>query len=164
VQRYELTGEASRRIAALELPRSEAAHLPDGERVYLDQAGAEPALLPLHPLVLYDAEAEAALFLNSRRGRQWTEYLCYTTGQVIERADTAAAQGELLAGVLGLTVAEGQVAAWAAHSQAEEDVAAEPAGEVGQRLGRSNCWASWARAAWASSTAPGNPPWAGRWP
>jgi hypothetical protein len=60
VPRYELAGEAARRIASLELPRDQAARLPHGERLYLDEPGAagdELPLLSLHPLLVYDAEA-----------------------------------------------------------------------------------------------------------
>ncbi len=73
MSRFELTGENAQRLAALELSRESAGRLPDGERVYL----CDPALPAddlaglrlLHPLVLYDAEAEDVLFLNARRGR-----------------------------------------------------------------------------------------------
>src|SRR5262249_16388797 len=94
VQRYELVGEGARRIGSLELPRSDAARLPDAECVYLEEIvlrngrgqprngspqGAEAAnlgrspvssLRNLHPLLLYDSEAEELLFLNARRGKR----------------------------------------------------------------------------------------------
>jgi WD40 repeat protein len=141
VQRYELTGESARRIESLEVPRAQAARLPDGERVYLAAplapGGEEPLapfsprgrgvggegenpLRPLHPLLLYDAEAEAVLFLNARRGKRRTEYLCYTTGQTADRADLGCEQRQLLARVLGMAVAEAQAEQWADRSQAEE--------------------------------------------
>ncbi len=123
VQRYELAGEAVRRIQALELPREAAARLPDGERVYLhDPASADglAGLLPLHPLLLYDAEVEEVLFLSARRGRQHTEYLGYTSGRTADRPDLGGEQCALLAQVLGLPVAAEQAAQWAANSQAEE--------------------------------------------
>jgi serine/threonine protein kinase/tetratricopeptide (TPR) repeat protein len=126
VQRYELIGESARRIESLELPRDAADRLPDGERVYLDNglaAGASPAipaLHSLHPLVLYDAETGEVLFLNSRRGRKRTEYLCYTSGRPVDRPDLGIEQRELLARVLGMEVAPEQAEQWAARSQADE--------------------------------------------
>ena len=98
VQRYELVGEAPQRLASLELPRSEAARLPDGDRLYLQAVDADAAdMVALHPLLLYDGEADHALFLNSRRGKSRTEYLCYTTGGVVERPDLGCERRELLA-------------------------------------------------------------------
>src|SRR5205085_4470428 len=70
VERFELVGEVPRRVASLELPRGAAP--PDGDCVYLaDPARPDDpaALVALHPLVLYDADAESVLFLNGRRGR-----------------------------------------------------------------------------------------------
>jgi WD40 repeat protein/serine/threonine protein kinase len=129
VLRYELIGEGARRLPSLEVPRAEAARLPDAERVYLlgpprppsgSDPGGEGELLPLHPLLIYDAEAGEALFLNARRGRRRTEYLCYTTGRTADRPDLGTEQRELLARVLGLAVAEEQAEQWAARSQAED--------------------------------------------
>jgi Protein kinase domain len=137
VQRYELIGESARRQEAWELPRQAADRLPDGDCVYLhDPAAVEPlaGLCPLHPLVLYDAEAEELLFLSARRGRQRTEYLGYTSGRTADRPDLGAAQAGLLAEVLGLPVAAEQVAAWAARSQAEEPAETAPA-PAGRTLG-----------------------------
>src|SRR5262249_30817489 len=128
-QRYELVGESARRIPSLELPWSEALRLPKAEWVYLeepasDQAGhADPGaaeLRPLHPLLIYDADAEEVLFLGARRGRKRTEYLCYTTGRTVDRPDLGTEQCALLARVLGMEIAEGQEERWAAQSQAEE--------------------------------------------
>jgi WD40 repeat protein/serine/threonine protein kinase len=148
VQRYELVGESARRIAALELPRAEAARLPDGERVHLlgpppsgrsrepsgteaqvplgsrdlpeAEGAGEAVLRSLHPLVLYEADAEEVLFLNARRGKARTEYLCYTSGRTADRPDLGAEQRALLARVLGMAVAAEQAEHWATHSQAEE--------------------------------------------
>ena len=122
VQRYELIGEAPRRLVAIELPRSEMARLPDGDRVYLQAADAPDTaeMAALHPLLLYDAERDSALFLNSRRGKSRTEYLCYTTGGVVERPDLGGERRDLLARALGMTVAEDQEQAWAAHTLQEE--------------------------------------------
>lgn len=66
VQRYELAGESARRIESLDLAREETALLPDAERVYLER-GSTTTPVSLHPLLLYDAEAGEALFLNARR-------------------------------------------------------------------------------------------------
>ncbi len=142
-QRRELLGEGGRRVASLELPREATSQVPDGERVYLASPLSPPgrgasssspispwgtgvggegegALRPLHPLLLYDAEADEALFLNARRGRRRTEYLCYTSGRTVERPDLGGEQRCLLSRLLGVEVAEGQAEGWAARSQAEE--------------------------------------------
>jgi aminoglycoside phosphotransferase (APT) family kinase protein len=137
-QRYELTGPSPRRIQALELTDPDIAQRLLPERVYLElspaQAAADAAHAPtpvstghcssmlhcLHPLMVYSADSEEALFLNARRGRQRIEYLCYTTGRVADRKDLGKEQREFLARVLGMTVEEAQVAQWAARSQAEE--------------------------------------------
>jgi WD40 repeat protein/serine/threonine protein kinase len=124
VERYELLGESARRVESLQLPPAEAARLPHPERLYLEVPGSA-VLRPLHPLVVYDAEAGQVLFLNSRRGRQRAEYLCYTTGQVMERTDLTGDQRELLARVLDLPVESAQVEQWAVRSQAED----APAGD-----------------------------------
>jgi WD40 repeat protein/serine/threonine protein kinase len=137
IQRYELIGEQARRIAALEWPREKANQLPDGERAYLDQATADQsgALEALHPLLIYEAEAQEVLFLNARRGRKRTEYLCYTSGRVADRPNLGSEQRALLARVLGLEVGPEQAEQWAARSQAEEPPAEVPSGPVRRTLG-----------------------------
>jgi serine/threonine protein kinase/tetratricopeptide (TPR) repeat protein len=132
VERFEMTGEAVRRVESLEVPESEAARLPRPDRVYLEGAptgGALPALVALHPLLVYDADAGEALFLNARRGRRRTEYLAYTTGRVLDRADLGTEQRALLARALGYAVDDEQTEGWAARAQAEEEAAAP--GEAG---------------------------------
>jgi WD40 repeat protein/serine/threonine protein kinase len=129
VERYELIGESMRRIESLVVPAADAARLPHPERVYLEAASAAgPALRSLHPLLVYDADAGQVLYLNSRRGKQRTEYLCYTTGHVLERAELAGEQRELLARVLNLPIDTEQVEQWAARSQAEDPTTEEAAG------------------------------------
>jgi WD40 repeat protein/serine/threonine protein kinase len=138
IQRYELLGEHARRIVALEWPREKANQLPDGERVYLDEAFAadQPgALEALHPLLVYEADLEEVLFLNARRGRQRTEYLCYTSGRVADRPNLGSEQRALLARVLGLEVGPEQAEQWAARSQAEEPPAETPSGPARRTLG-----------------------------
>jgi WD40 repeat protein/serine/threonine protein kinase len=137
VPRFELTGEAVRRIASLELSRDQAARLPDGDHLYLDeQASIDPlsSLTTLHPLLLYDADAGSVLFLNSRRGRRGAEYLCYTTGAVRERPDLGPERRALLAEVLGVPAVDTDTEAWAERSQAEEPQG-EPAPQAPQLLG-----------------------------
>jgi WD40 repeat protein/serine/threonine protein kinase len=131
VQRFELHGEAARRIASLELPWEQATQLPRGELVCLEGPG-DTDLRPLHPLVLYDAESEKALYLNARRGKRRTEYLCYTTGQVQDRPDLGGEQRALLARVLGMGVAEEQAEQWAARA-GEAESAGEPELPAGSR-------------------------------
>ncbi|MBV9126357.1 MAG: hypothetical protein JO112_23660 [Planctomycetes bacterium] len=122
---YELIGETARKAEPLTWPRAEAAHLPDGERVYL--ARPEAPLVCLHPLLIYDPETNEAAFLNGRPGKRKTEYLCYTTGQSWRRSDLGDEQRRLLQEVLGLEVSAGQVAQWAeeVHEEAPEE-SAEP--------------------------------------
>jgi WD40 repeat protein/serine/threonine protein kinase len=138
VQRYELVGEAARRIAALDLPREAAPRLPDGERAYLDDPAAADDLgdlTALHPLLLYDAEAGEVLFLNARRGRQRAEYLGYSSGRTEERPDLGTEQRALLARVLGMAVAEEQADQWAAHARTEEPAEETPDRPAQRALG-----------------------------
>lgn len=156
VQRYELVGESARRIATLELPRSEAVRLPDAEHVYLEHpllpsgechppdtlpkdAGAPRSPLcsmrDLHPLLVYDADAEEVLFLNARRGQKQTEYLCYTTGRTANRSDLGDDQRALLTRLLGVAVDSGQVDQWATRSHAEEPPVQPQAGPRPRTLG-----------------------------
>jgi WD40 repeat protein/serine/threonine protein kinase len=118
VDRTELIGERGRRLPPMELPREATDQLPDGERVYLEgPAGRRP----LHPLLLYDAEAREVLFLNARRGKRGAQYICYTNNRSDDRADLRGEQGRLLAEVLGLpSVDAGQVADWEARAEADE--------------------------------------------
>jgi WD40 repeat protein/serine/threonine protein kinase len=135
VQRYELTGEAARRLQSAEVPRSGTAGLSDAERVYLSftpvsveapVASTVGELRALHPLVIYDLEVNEAAILNSRAGKRKTEYLCYTSGKTVQRPDLGGQQRGLLAQVLGMEVSEAQVQQWAVRSQAEEPPAETP--------------------------------------
>jgi serine/threonine protein kinase len=127
-QRYELLGEAAHCLPPLEVAREQMASLPDGDRLYLEGPGsAAPRLL--HPLLLYDAEAAQVHFLNARRGKQRTEYLCYGTGRNADRKEVAGAQQTLLAQVLGMPVDDRQVGDWAARAENEAEKAAPPAPE-----------------------------------
>jgi serine/threonine protein kinase len=133
VERYELRGETARHLDALEVPESEAAQRLLPERLYLETADGS-GLWPLHPLLIHDAELNEALFLNARRGKEKIEYLSYTSGRVVERADLAGEQRELLARVLKAPVNEGTAEAWTAPSPGEEPAApVEPAAP--RRLG-----------------------------
>jgi serine/threonine protein kinase/tetratricopeptide (TPR) repeat protein len=138
VERYELVGEAPRRLESRERPESEATCLPRPGRLYLVAPGPSAVDGPawsLHPLVLYDHEAEEVFFLNARRGRRRTEYLCYYPGRTMERPDLGGERRALLAQVLGETVDEGQAEQWAARSQAEEPPGPPEPVEAPRRLG-----------------------------
>src|SRR5262249_8587280 len=105
IERCELVGEAARRLESLLLSRGESPPLPHGERADLTREGPDARgmdLVALHPLLVYDAEANECAFLNARRGRTKTEYLCYTTGQTFTCPDLGEEQRELLARALGL--------------------------------------------------------------
>jgi WD40 repeat protein/serine/threonine protein kinase/tetratricopeptide (TPR) repeat protein len=125
VERYDLAGEAARRLESLEVPEAEAARLPRPGRLYLHGPGDAAAWRSLHPLLLYDAEAARVFFLNARRGQRAADYLCYTTGEVARRDELGQEQRALLARVLGGPVDEVAVAAWAERSRAEEPALAE---------------------------------------
>ena len=91
------------RIMVAADPQSDLPRLPDAERLYLDDPAAEKAegvagrlatCLPMHPLLVYDAEAEEVLFLNRDRNGRQVEYLSYTTGKTERDLSTA---GKILA-------------------------------------------------------------------
>ncbi len=138
IQRFELHGENARRIESLERPRSEAARLPDGERVYLGSTPTEAGdtqLESLYPFLIYNLESNQAAFLNSRRGNRAkgkgrTAFLCYTTGQEKELADSGDEQRELLALVLEMGVSAQQAEQCEDQPSAEESIVEEgPAGQ-----------------------------------
>jgi serine/threonine protein kinase len=133
LERFELIGESSRRLEDLELPQTAANQLPHPERLYLEEVSTG-RLTALHPLVVFDAEPGEVLFLNARRARQRTEYLCYTSGRVLEREDLGTEQGSLLSRVLGVAVDSDKVAKWSARSVAEEQSAEGP--EIASVRGR----------------------------
>jgi WD40 repeat protein/serine/threonine protein kinase len=124
VERSQLVGEVAQRIPPLELPRGEAARVPDGNRVFLDDpvvaASDATSLRLLHPLLIYSPETNEVSFLNARRGERTTEYLCYTTGCHNRRPDLGTEQRALMARVLGMAVTAEDAAQWATRSQAEE--------------------------------------------
>ncbi len=155
VERDDLTGEAVRRLTPLRVPDAASASLPRPGRLYLEaclssrgtlaalkslfQRGGTlpPATMPgllvcLHPLAVFDAESEEVLFLNSRRGRGRTEYLCYSSGRAIEQQDLAGAQRELLAKVLDMPVDAARVEEWGKRA-GEGDVSAPEAATESRR-------------------------------
>ncbi|HEV3164920.1 MAG TPA: serine/threonine-protein kinase, partial [Isosphaeraceae bacterium] len=136
---YELLGESPRRVGSLELPAAEAARLLP-QRVYLDTgprkvavdadteagAAAPPSRLhSLHPLVFFNLEENKFFFLNSRKKKEKTEYLCYTSGDHDDRPDLGQEQRELLVRVLGIPVKEEDVKVWQDKTRAGES--GEPA-------------------------------------
>jgi WD40 repeat protein/serine/threonine protein kinase len=132
VERVELVGEAGRRIESLTVAGPATPNLPTVERIYLE--GPRGLARSLHPLAIYDANEEEVLLLNSRRGRQRTEYLGYTSGRVVDRPDLGGEQRALLSRILGMQVDLAQAAEWAARSQAEEPAgAAEPQAPTASR-------------------------------
>jgi hypothetical protein len=103
IDRYELVGESARRAASLTIPESEAVALPRPERVYLEAPAAASAsgnLRCLHPFIWYQPETGKVFFLNSRRGKQQVEYLCYDGGDTL-RQNVGAESRALLAGIFG---------------------------------------------------------------
>ncbi len=121
VERYGLAGETARRMESVELPEEETTlRIPRPGRIYLQAPAGRKAVHSLHPLVLYDQETGEFFFLNARRGQLRSEYLCYSTGAVVDRKDLGAEHRELLARILGGTVNEEAAAGWAQWSQVEE--------------------------------------------
>ncbi len=120
-------GEAHLRQEPQLLAEEESSHLPRVDRMYLQYGPRTDhwTAVTLHPLVVYDPATEEVLFLNSRRGKQRTEYLCYSTGRLLERDDLGSEQRELLRRLLKAPIDDKQFSAWQARSQAEEPKAAE---------------------------------------
>jgi serine/threonine protein kinase/WD40 repeat protein len=153
VERFELAGEAPRRLESLEVVAEHAGELPRPGWVYVEKplgtaaggAAGAVALRPLHPLVLFDADAGEFFFLSSRRGQSRIQYLSYTSGRTVEREDTAGERQELLAAVLGRAVDPEALEAWAQRTAAgeprESSEAARPRRAIGEfellsRIGR----------------------------
>jgi hypothetical protein len=120
IEQRELMGETERRLEPRDIPDSKAAQLPRPECAYL---ASSDGLRLLHPLLVYEPQSGDIFFLNSRRDEKQTEYLCYTTGQVVVREELEGEQRELLARVLGTPVDSNVAGAWAAQAQAEEEEA-----------------------------------------
>jgi serine/threonine protein kinase len=123
IERYSLVGESPRRLDPKRMPETAAALLPRSHQVYLESD--KDQMLALHPLVLYEPETAAFYFLNSRRKEHHPEYLCYSTGEIIERDELRNERRELMARALGACVDEATFSDWAKRSRAEEPVAQE---------------------------------------
>jgi serine/threonine protein kinase len=141
VDQFALNGETARRIRALDLPAAEVARLPRPERVYLAVAGekavatygdAESAkdssvatiLRQLHPFLLFDSEAGEPLFFSARRGADRFEYLCYSTGRVLENREPPSDQLPILAHLLYGAGGAGSAHGGSAKGHADEPNAA----------------------------------------
>jgi serine/threonine protein kinase len=133
VERLNLSGGELWRLESLTVAEADAARLPRPGRLYLH--GPDPASWrSLHPLVLFDADAEQVFFLNARVRKKRAEYLCYTSGQVVKRDELGQEQRELLARVLGGPVDEAAVEAWAERSSAG-DPAPPPGAPAARTVG-----------------------------
>lgn len=126
VERFALIGETPRRLESLTLPGERQASLPSPDRVLLvrSEDAALNSASSLHPLMLFDGGVGHCYFLNARRRRARAEYLCYTTGETVQRESLVGEHRELLADLLGSGVTEEAVSDWAARSQAEESTGA----------------------------------------
>ena len=122
VERFELTGEAPRRLESQTISEDRIADLPRPGRISWTSNSAGPIAesVSLHPLVLFESESDQFYFLNARRGRGNAEYLCYANNETIQRETLTGEHRELLAELLGTEVASDSVNALAAASQAEE--------------------------------------------
>jgi hypothetical protein len=77
----------------------------------------------VHPLAVYDPDADDVLFLNARAGRKPVEYLSYTSGDT-QRPVVADELRDLLSRALRRGVTAEELDHWAERSLAEEQVAA----------------------------------------
>jgi WD40 repeat protein/serine/threonine protein kinase len=140
VERYALVGESARRIESLELGEDQTTALPHPEQVYVERptaadAAAAPRLLPLHPLVHFEAGSNLTYFLNAHRGKTGIEYLSYGSGGTLQRGNPAGEHRELLARVLGQPVDATAAQAWANASMAEEPAAGAAAAAPARTIG-----------------------------
>jgi hypothetical protein len=105
---FALTGEVPHILSPWCRPKQEGGVMPDVGRLYLtpeSEAPPDPAsLVPLHPLLRYDAETREVLFLNAGRGKQRLEYLNYNDGRTVEQQDDDGSFPRLLASVTGRPV------------------------------------------------------------
>jgi serine/threonine protein kinase len=131
VERLNLSGGEVHRLESLTVAEADTARLPRPGRLYLHGPDAL-SWRTLHPLVLFDADAEMIFFLNARVRQKRAEYLCYTSGQVVKRDELGQDQRELLAKVLGGPVEGATVNDWAERSSAAE-APAPPAALPGPR-------------------------------
>jgi WD40 repeat protein/serine/threonine protein kinase len=144
VERYDLSAGTVQRLESLEVPEAETARLPRPGRLYLSAPDDGAPLRMLHPLLVFDAEAEQVYFLNARVRQRKAEYLCYATGELVRRDELGQEQREMLARVLGGPVDAAAVEAWAEQSRASDPPAppVEPSRrtigefELVSRLGR----------------------------
>jgi eukaryotic-like serine/threonine-protein kinase len=140
IERFELMGETPRRLESLEVPQLDASKLPSPEALYLlraatDDRSPDDGLVPLHPLLIYSSDAQEVLFLNACRGRRKIEYLGYDSGDNRRREVVVPEQRKLLARVLGRSVDQAQLEAWAARSCAEEPPGEQRQGAEARTVG-----------------------------
>ncbi|MBI4605001.1 MAG: protein kinase, partial [Planctomycetes bacterium] len=132
VVRYELAGEAGRRLEPLELAGPRAEDLPRPGRVYLEAPSG--TCRPAHPLLLYDQDTGEFFFLLSRQGDRRFKHLSYSSGRVIDQEESEADAGELLPSILG--VEGGPEAVPAPAEKVHEEPRAKPSpGEGKRRIG-----------------------------
>jgi serine/threonine protein kinase/tetratricopeptide (TPR) repeat protein len=142
VQRYGLMGDIARRIRPLELSGS-VQGLPRSGSVCLDAAiqarnmsdtGSLTSLRSLHPLIMFDVGLDQVFFLGSRRGEDAAEYLCYTTGQVLDPKPIESDLHLFLKQLLRHHVDAHTVADWVKQSEAETPDAAFPQRKRSQHM------------------------------
>lgn len=101
IERYLLANETPSRLEPLQLTEKETAYLPRPESVCLEGrrdpriATPFPTLRSLQPLIHFDLDANRFYFLNSCRGKNSVEYLCYTNGDLHHREVVADPSGLL---------------------------------------------------------------------
>jgi len=124
VERYELIGENAKRIVSLEIPADQIDILPSPNSVHIQTNNSQDFKTSnLSPLLYYDFDSSEFFFLNSRRGKRRAEYLCYNTGQIIQRDNLVNEQRKLLADLLKIEVDEESLNQWVdktIHHQSDE--------------------------------------------
>jgi len=112
VEQFELVGESPRRLESSELADDEHLRALAPQSVYFERsappaAGSisrSAALESLQPLLLYDFDSNEFLFLNTTRGKRRSEYVCYTSGRVLEREGLVAERRAMLSHILARDV------------------------------------------------------------
>ena len=133
VERFDLTGETPRRLESLEMPEQTASQLPRPQEVCLELK--DRRRIALRPLLFFDFDASSFYFLNSRRQKRNAEYLCYSTGKEIERDELRNERRKFLTDILGVSVDEATMSAWAAQSREDSTEPAAEQADAGESIG-----------------------------
>jgi serine/threonine protein kinase len=129
IHRFELIGEEPQRLKTWEVNECLVGRLPKPGRIYLEspynnKSALEqnlPDLVLVHPLAIFDADSQEVLFLDGRRTSDRAGYKGYITGN--DRLEILSEDhSTLLQRVLGISVSESDISAWADESVAETPI------------------------------------------